>query len=68
MSAIPIVPRRKINHLPSGDQTGLKAPRFSCTCSTACVLPSARIVHRSKAPPVFELKVTDLPSGVHAGV
>src|SRR5207247_2369131 len=57
---------RKTSHLPSGDQRGLKAPRLSCSCNTACLLPSARFVHRSTEPAAFELKVTDLPSGVHA--
>src|SRR5438105_7461610 len=57
---------RKTSHLPSGDQRGLKAPRLSCSCNTACLLPSARFVHTSSEPAAFEVKVTDLPSGVHA--
>lgn len=57
----------KISHFPSGDQRALARFRFQCNRSTACALPSARLVHRSKEPDLFEEKVTDRPSGVHAG-
>src|SRR5437879_11853396 len=42
---------------------------FSWTCSTVCAPASARWVHRSVAPVAeVEENVTDLPSGVHAGI
>src|SRR5437773_1761979 len=59
----------KRRHLPSRYQRAPDNVAFLWACTTASAPPSARLVHRSVAPVAeVEENVTDLPSGVHAGI